>query len=84
MGLRHNFEASEDGANFYSAEQIQALNAEVGVSGYAQQNQAHANSVMEYIDDLKALKHLGAYDIEALERRSQSRMPTPRCWSYHG
>ncbi|MBL7670929.1 MAG: zinc-dependent metalloprotease [Bdellovibrionaceae bacterium] len=67
LGLRHNFEASEDGANFYSAEQIQALNAEVGVSGYAQQNQAHANSVMEYIDDLKALKHLGAYDIEALK-----------------
>lgn len=67
LGLRHNFAASEDSSNFYSLEQIQALNAEVGESGYAQQNLPFANSVMEYIDDLKALKHFGQYDIEALK-----------------
>jgi hypothetical protein len=57
LGLRHNFAGSEDIANFYSQEELQQLGLE---------NTIPSSSVMEYIDDLKALPVLGKYDIAAL------------------
>lgn len=57
MGLRHNFQASEDKANFFSQEDL----ARIGVD--------HAipfSSVMDYGNDLKTLPVLGKYDIAAL------------------
>ena len=57
LGLRHNFAASEDKANFYSEEVL----AKNGID--------HAipfSSVMDYGNDLKTLSVLGKYDIAAL------------------
>lgn len=58
LGLRHNFAASEDKANFLSQEEL----AKIGVD--------HAipfSSVMDYGNDLKTLPVLGKYDIAALK-----------------
>ncbi len=57
LGLRHNFQGSEDKENFYSNEELVALNID---------HKIPFSSVMEYGDDLKALPVLGKYDIAAL------------------
>jgi hypothetical protein len=58
LGLRHNFEGSEDKANFYSNEELAAFKID---------HKIPFTSVMEYGDDLKALPVLGKYDIAALK-----------------
>lgn len=58
LGLRHNFQGSEDKANFYSNEELVKNNIDHAVV---------SSSVMEYIEDLKALPILGKYDIAALK-----------------
>lgn len=58
LGLRHNFSASEDKANYYSEQEIVQFGGD------------HAlpfSSVMDYGNDLKALPVLGKYDIAALK-----------------
>lgn len=57
LGLRHNFQGSEDKANFFSNEELTHRQIDHAVV---------SSSVMEYIDDLKALPVLGKYDIAAL------------------
>lgn len=57
LGLRHNFQGSEDKANFYSDIELAQRQIDHSVV---------SSSVMEYIDDLKALPVLGKYDIAAL------------------
>ncbi len=57
LGLRHNFAASEDKANFYSDQHL----AEKGVD-----HSVPFSSVMDYGNDLKTLPMLGKYDIAAL------------------
>lgn len=57
LGLRHNFQGSEDKANYYSPEEL----ANLGVD-----HSTPASSVMDYVDDLRALPVLGKYDIAAL------------------
>jgi Met-zincin len=57
LGLRHNFQGSEDKENFYTAEELAARNIDHVIP---------FSSVMEYGDDLKALTVLGKYDIAAL------------------
>ncbi|MFZ3228962.1 MAG: zinc-dependent metalloprotease [Pseudobdellovibrio sp.] len=57
LGLRHNFEASEDKENFFSTEELAKVNVDHDIP---------ASSVMDYIDDLRALPVLGKYDIAAL------------------
>lgn len=57
LGLRHNFQASEDKDNFYSKEEL------------IENNMDHAipfSSVMDYGNDLKTLSVLGKYDIAAI------------------
>jgi hypothetical protein len=57
LGLRHNFQGSEDKDNYYSDAELKTMGID------------HAmpfSSVMEYGDDLKALTVLGKYDIAAL------------------
>lgn len=58
LGLRHNFQASEDKENFLSIEELQAKGIDHAVP---------FSSVMDYGDDLKALTYLGKYDIAALK-----------------
>ncbi|MBC7465037.1 MAG: zinc-dependent metalloprotease [Bdellovibrio sp.] len=58
LGLRHNFQASEDKANFLSIDELQAKGIDHAVP---------FSSVMDYGDDLKALPYLGKYDIAALK-----------------
>jgi hypothetical protein len=58
LGLRHNFQGSEDKANFYSTEELAAKGIEKSVV---------SSSVMEYIEDVRALPVLGKYDIAALK-----------------
>ena len=57
LGLRHNFEASEDKANFYSQEELGRMGADHDIP---------FSSVMDYGNDLKTLPVLGKYDIAAL------------------
>ncbi len=57
LGLRHNFAASEDKANFYSDQHL----AERGID-----HSVPFSSVMDYGNDLKTLPMLGKYDIAAL------------------
>lgn len=57
LGLRHNFQGSEDKENFFTAEELAARNIDHVIP---------FSSVMEYGDDLKALTVLGKYDIAAL------------------
>lgn len=57
LGLRHNFQGSEDKENFFSADELAARNIDHTIP---------FSSVMEYGDDLKALTVLGKYDIAAL------------------
>jgi Met-zincin len=57
LGLRHNFQGSEDKDNFYSSDELAARNIDHVIP---------FSSVMEYGDDLKALTVLGKYDIAAL------------------
>ena len=57
LGLRHNFQGSEDKANFFNADELKARNIDHAIP---------FTSVMEYGDDLKALPVLGKYDIAAL------------------
>jgi Met-zincin len=57
LGLRHNFQGSEDKANFFSESEL----AEKGID-----HVVPFSTVMEYGDDLKALPVLGKYDIAAL------------------
>lgn len=57
LGLRHNFQGSEDKANFYSNDELTASGID---------HAAVSSSVMEYMDDLKALPILGKYDIATL------------------
>lgn len=57
LGLRHNFEASEDKANFYSQEDLARIGAD---------HEIPFSSVMDYGNDLKTLPVLGKYDIAAL------------------
>lgn len=57
LGLRHNFGGSEDPANFYSAAELKQMGIE---------NMIPSSTVMEYIEDLRALPVLGKYDIAAL------------------
>ncbi len=58
LGLRHNFQGSEDKENFYGESELVANGIDHAVV---------SSSVMEYIDDLKALPILGKYDIAALK-----------------
>lgn len=58
LGLRHNFQGSEDADNFYTAEELAKMGADYKMP---------FSSVMEYGDDLKALTFLGKYDIAALK-----------------
>ena len=58
LGLRHNFAASEDKANFFSKEELE----KVGVD-----HEIPFSSVMDYGNDLKTLSVLGKYDIAALK-----------------
>ncbi|MBC7753007.1 MAG: zinc-dependent metalloprotease [Moraxellaceae bacterium] len=57
LGLRHNFEASTDLANFYSADELKKLDVD---------HEAPFSSVMDYGNDLKTLPVFGKYDIAAL------------------
>lgn len=57
LGLRHNFEASTDLANFYSNDELKAFDID---------HEAPFSSVMDYGDDLKTLPVFGKYDIAAL------------------
>ncbi len=57
LGLRHNFEASTDLANFYSDDELKKLNVD---------HEAPFSSVMDYGNDLKTLPVFGKYDIAAL------------------
>lgn len=61
LGLRHNFEGSKDKDNYYDFAKEQAVYANHGID-----SAKPSSSVMEYIDDLKALPILGKYDIAAL------------------
>lgn len=58
LGLRHNFNASEDKENFPSKEELAAVQDD---------REPRASSVMEYIVDNIALKHMGRYDVAALK-----------------
>lgn len=58
LGLRHNFEGSEDKDNFYSQAELQAFGID---------HEIPFSTVMEYGDDLKALPVMGKYDIAALK-----------------
>ena len=58
MGLRHNFQGSEDKENFYTKEEHLARGLD---------HTSPFSSVMEYGDDLLALPVLGKYDIAALK-----------------
>lgn len=68
LGLRHNFEGSEDGNNFYSDAEIAEINAELAGRGIPQviDRKPRSSSVMDYVEDLRALPVLGKYDIAAL------------------
>jgi hypothetical protein len=57
LGLRHNFTGSEDKDNFFTDEELasKGLNRKIPSS-----------SVMEYIEDVRALPVLGKYDLAAL------------------
>lgn len=57
LGLRHNFQGSEDKANYYDSNEMAALGIE---------NNSPSSSVMDYVEDLVALPVLGKYDIAAL------------------
>ncbi len=57
LGLRHNFQGSEDKENFFSAAELEARKIDHVIP---------FSSVMEYGDDLKALPVLGKYDLAAL------------------
>jgi hypothetical protein len=57
LGLRHNFQGSEDKDNFYSQAELQAMGID---------HEIPFSTVMEYGDDLKALPVLGKYDVAAL------------------
>lgn len=57
LGLRHNFEASEDKANFYTQEELGRIGTD---------HEIPFSSVMDYGNDLKTLPVLGKYDIAAL------------------
>ncbi|MGE0634244.1 MAG: zinc-dependent metalloprotease, partial [Pseudobdellovibrionaceae bacterium] len=58
LGLRHNFEGSEDKNNFYSDDELKARKMD---------HRAVSSSVMDYVEDVKALQVLGKYDIAALK-----------------
>lgn len=58
MGLRHNFAASEDKANYLSSEELSKIGSD---------HQIPFSSVMDYGNDLKALPVLGKYDLAALK-----------------
>ncbi len=58
LGLRHNFAASEDKANYLSQEELQKIGSD---------HQIPFSSVMDYGNDLKTLPVLGKYDIAALK-----------------
>jgi len=58
LGLRHNFAASEDKANFLSDEELLKSGIE---------HKIPFSSVMDYGNDLKTLPVLGKYDIAALQ-----------------
>lgn len=57
LGLRHNFQASEDKDNFYSSQELSERGLEYTMP---------FSSVMEYAEDTMALTKLGKYDIAAL------------------
>ncbi len=57
LGLRHNFQGSEDKNNFFADSELQ----EMGID-----HEIPFSTVMEYGDDLKALPVMGKYDIAAL------------------
>lgn len=57
LGLRHNFAASEDKANFYSQQDLEKAGVDHAIP---------FSSVMDYGNDLKTLPMLGKYDIAAL------------------
>ncbi len=57
LGLRHNFQGSEDKENFFTAAELEARKIDHVIP---------FSSVMEYGDDLKALTVLGKYDLAAL------------------
>lgn len=58
LGLRHNFAASEDKANFLSDEELVKIGAD---------HKIPFSSVMDYGNDLKTLPVLGKYDLAALK-----------------
>lgn len=58
LGLRHNFEGSEDKDSFYDQEELAAK----GIS-----HEIPYSTVMEYGDDLRSLPIMGKYDIAALK-----------------
>jgi len=58
LGLRHNFAASEDKANFLSQEELAKIGSDHAIP---------FSSVMDYGNDLKTLPVLGKYDIAALK-----------------
>lgn len=57
LGLRHNFQGSEDKENFYTDAELQALGVD---------HKIPSSTVMEYVEDVHALPVLGKYDIAAL------------------
>lgn len=58
LGLRHNFQASEDKLNYFSNSELGQLKID---------HQLPFSSVMDYGNDLQALPVLGKYDVAALK-----------------
>ncbi len=58
LGLRHNFAASEDKANFLSQEELTKIGSDHVIP---------FSSVMDYGNDLKTLPVLGKYDLAAMK-----------------
>ncbi|MES3038534.1 MAG: zinc-dependent metalloprotease, partial [Bdellovibrionota bacterium] len=57
LGLRHNFQGSEDKANFFSNEELVSKGIDYAIP---------YSTIMEYGDDMRTLPFLGKYDIAAL------------------
>lgn len=58
MGLRHNFAGSEDKSNFPTEKELSAIQDD---------RKPVSSSVMDYVIDNVALKHMGKYDIAAFK-----------------
>jgi len=67
LGLRHNFEGSEDKENFYSSSELKKMNIDHSIP---------SSTVMEYASNLNRLPTLGKYDIAALRFAYQREVET--------